>query len=481
MNLNRLKSAYSAESFRQQGHQLIDILADHLNTNINETNPKVIHWDTPKNELEFWKNFKNNDNPNHFFETLIKHSIKLHHPKYLGHQVTPPLPINGLSNLTTSILNNGMAVFEMGVAATAIEHLITNLLCKHLGYNTTSGGFLTSGGTLANLTAMLSARKAIVTNNVWNDGNKKQLGIMVSEQAHYCIDRAARIMGLGDLGIIKIPVGKDYKIDTTLLEKYYTKATTNNIEIFAIVGSAPSTATGIFDNLNSLAEFASSKNIWFHVDAAHGGGGIFSNKYKGLLNGISKADSVVIDGHKMLMMPATNTALLFKNKINARKTFTQKADYLLQSSTEDDWYNLAKQTFECTKTMMSAHWFSIISQYGTTIFDDFVTTLYDLAHVFTKVIKAHQNFEYFIKPMSNIVCFRYINPNLNNNQLNTINKTVRQHLLEDGEFYIVQTILNNVFYLRTTIMNPFTTENHFKTLLNTIENKALPLIKTKLS
>lgn len=478
MKLDLLRDAYNPEIFRAQGHELIDKLTKHLSDNLNGTAPKSNYWNAPEDELEYWKQYLEGGKSEDFFDNLIQHSIHLHHPKYIGHQINPTLPITGLTGLTMSVLNNGMGIFEMGVAGTSIERIITDLLCEKIGFSNTASGFLTAGGTLANLTAMLSARKAKVTEDIWKEGNTKKLGVMVSDQAHYCIERAVGIMGLGESGLIKIPTDSNFAIQIDALEHYYNDAKSNGIEIFALVGSAPSTATGVYDNLEALATFCKSKNIWFHVDGAHGGAAIFSKTYKHILKGIEYADSVVIDGHKMLMMPALTTALLFKDENHSYQTFSQKADYLLELSNEKEWYNLAKRTFECTKHMMSIHWYAAIKHYGVTIFDDFVTTLYHLGEVFAGILNGDANFEIAIQPMSNIVCFRYYDQELTNNQLDDINQTIRQELLKECEFYILQTKLNDITYLRTTIMNPFTTGDHFKELLSKIKEKAV-ILKTK--
>lgn len=469
MKKDLLRKAYDPEEFRTMAHQLVDQLADHLGNNIHEKSEKTITWNTPKDEHEFWTDYLKNGDSIELFPEVLNHTIHIHHPKYMGHQVAPPLPITALSAMVSSVLNNGMAVYEMGMAPTAMERIITDFICKKIGYHSKSNGFLTSGGTLANLTALLAARKAKLTHNVWNDGHKERLGIMVSEEAHYCVDRAARIMGLGEDGIIKIPATKKFALDTKQLETYYEKAQKAGIKIFAIIGSAPSTSTGVFDDLEVIAQFSLKHDIWFHVDGAHGGASIFSKTYKHMVNGIEMADSVVIDGHKMMMMPALTTALLFKDGTNSHATFSQKADYLLEQSAEEDWYNLAKRTFECTKTMMSLHWFTLLKTYGEDIFDDYVTSLYDLGHQFAEIIKKDKGFELAVQPMSNIVCFRYVNKALDNHILNRINEKVRQALLEDGEFYIVQTKLRGIHYLRTTLTNPFTTRNHLEALLNKIK------------
>ena len=472
MDTSLLKTAYSSGNFRKRGHELIDQLADHLEASLNERSNKVIQWNLPEDEYTYWKEFLGKGDASQLFPEIVKHTIHVHNPKYIGHQVCPPAPLASLSALISALLNNGMAVYEMGMAPSAIERVITEFICTKIGYDVNSRGFLTSGGTLANLTALLSARKAKVEHDVWNKGSNDDLGIMVCEEAHYCVDRAAKIMGLGEKGIIKLPATSGFSMDTSQLERYYQKARAEGITVFAIVGSAPSTATGIYDDLETIANFSNKHGLWFHVDGAHGGASIFSPKYKHTVKGIAHADSVVIDGHKMMMMPTITTALLFKDGNHSHATFSQKADYLLNQSEDEDWYNMAKRTFECTKTMMSIQWYTLLKTYGEGIFDEYLTTLYDLGQQFGEMLENNTQFDLAIKPMSNIVCFRYFDDSLNNSELNQLNKLIRQQLLEEGEFYIVQTKLRGIHYLRTTIMNPFTTTEHLKALLQKVKKIA---------
>ncbi|MFT6933936.1 MAG: L-2,4-diaminobutyrate decarboxylase [Maribacter sp.] len=475
MDKSLLHTVYDSEIFRKKGHELIDQLADHLEDKLQQKSSHTIHWNEPGKELAFWETFLEKGDKNQLFSEITKRTTYIHHPHYIGHQVTPTAPMTALTGMISSLLNNGMAVYEMGMSPSAIERVVTDVLCKKIGFDTTSGGFLTSGGTLANLTALLTARKANVATDIWNEGSEQPLGIIVSEEAHYCVDRAAKIMGLGERGIIKIPATNDFRMDTSLLEEQYKKAQDSGIHIFAIIGSAPSTATGMFDNLQEIADFARSKQLWFHVDGAHGGAAIFSPKYKTLLKGIDQADSVVIDGHKMMMMPALTTALLYKKSAHTNLTFSQKADYLLTESELEDWCNSGKKTFECTKTMMSIHWFTMLKLYGEEVFDAYVTHLFDMGQQFAHIIEQHPQFELAVTPMSNIVCFKYVDTKLSSAAQNEQNQAIRQALLEDGEFYIVQTKLRDIHYLRVTVMNPFTTETHFENLLTKICRLAIPV------
>jgi L-2,4-diaminobutyrate decarboxylase len=212
------------------------------------------------------------------------------------------------------------------------------------------------------------------------------------------------------------------------------------------------------------------------VDGAHGGAAIFSEKYKHTLQGIEMADSVVIDGHKMMMMSTITTALIFRDGIHSYSTFSQHADYLLQQSDDEDWYNLAKQTFECTKTMMSLQWFLLLKSYGEAVFDQNVTTLYDLGLDFGHKIDKDPKLQLAVNPMSNIVCFRYVDQSVSQDRLDEINQRIRQELLKEGNFYIVQTKIKGIQFLRTTIMNPFTTMDHLEELLTLIKQKGDAMI-----
>jgi L-2,4-diaminobutyrate decarboxylase len=466
-----LQQAFSPDIFRQNAHTLVDLLADYLESAQNQTLESVIPYQEPDESLAFWQaDYEQGaGNIDDFFKKTIEKSTHLHHPRYMGHQVTPPLPITAIASMLSGLLNNGMAVYEMGLVSNPLERILSELLAKKIGFDNNASGILTSGGTLANLTALLAARAA--KTDVWEEGNSgrhptEKLAVMVSEEAHYCIDRAARIMGMGSEGIIKIPTNEKRQIRTDLLEKYYNESIEKGFRVICIVGSACSTSTGSYDNLEEIATFAQKHGLWFHADGAHGGAVIFSEKYKHKVAGLDQADSVIIDWHKMLMTPALATALIFKRDEDAFKTFQQKAQYLWSNQESKDWFNSGKRTFECTKLMMSVKIYSILKVHGEQIFTDNVEYLHDLAEKFAILVKARLNFELAIEPESNIVCFRLTPSNIN---LNELNSAIRKQLLQEGKFYIVQTTLNDNIYLRVSLMNPLTTETDLNALLDEIE------------
>jgi L-2,4-diaminobutyrate decarboxylase len=466
-----LTTAYDPAQFRQLGHALIDQLADHLEAATTRTYEQAIPYHTPDEAYAHWLKDSQKpllNNPTSLFADVIAHSTRLHHPRYMGHQVSPVAPAAALAGLVSELLNNGSAVYEMGMAGNAIERVVIEHTARHVGYvPAESGGFITSGGTLGNLTALLTARAAL-PHDVWHEGyGSGRLAIIVSEEAHYCVDRAARIMGLGDAGVLKIPVDGQYKIRTDLLEATYLKAQAAGLTVFAVVGSGSSTSTGAHDDLAALGTFARAHGLWFHVDAAHGGGAFFSPTYRHLLAGAEQADSVVIDYHKLLMVPALATAVIYKRAADSHRTFQQRAQYLW-AGTGADWYNSGKRTLECTKFMVSLKVYTLLRLYGEDLFRENVDTLYGLSRTFAALIRQHPAFELATEPESNIVCFRYVGDG-NVPDLNALNQRIRAALLTDGRFYIVQTTLREQTYLRVSLMNPLTTEADLTELLNAVE------------
>ena len=204
MDNTLLQQAYDPEQFRQQGHQLIDRLADYLSQMQQSPHLAVLPWQSPEDKLFSWEadlSASPQNNLSQFFDRVLMESMHIHHPRYVGHQVSPPAPAAALAGFLSAFLNNGMAVYEMGPVSSVIERVVMKQVAAAIGYDEAGGGIMTSGGTLANLTALLAARQVKTDYQAWQQGTPEPLALLVSEEAHYCVDRAVKIMGWGDGGI----------------------------------------------------------------------------------------------------------------------------------------------------------------------------------------------------------------------------------------------------------------------------------------
>jgi L-2,4-diaminobutyrate decarboxylase len=295
---------------------------------------------------------------------------------------------------------------------------------------------------------------------------------MISDQAHYSIGRNVKIMGLGNGSIIKVPVGQGYRMNTDMLGQLKKEAEDKGIRVISVVASACSTATGTYDNLIAIADFCEEHDLWMHVDGAHGMGVLFSDKYRHLVRGVERADSVVIDFHKMLLVPALNTLIMFKNGERSFETFAQKASYLFKHSGKPAWYDSAIRTIECTKSSLGIVAYTALKYYRNGYYKEYIDSRYDLAALFAGIIKSESWLQLAAEPDSNIVCFRYAPEGADNEQLNRANSAIRDRIMKDGSFYIVQTELDGKIWLRVTIINPVTSEDDLRELIFKIRETA---------
>lgn len=463
-----LKNAYSADEFSQKGHQVIDMLAEQLRSSLSENPDKTIAWMSPEDQYQFWKkdfDAEEKEDLPELMKDIFSHSIRFHNKGYVGHQVAVTLPLTALTSALIGYLNNCTTVYELGMAGNAMEKVVIAHLAEKFGYDKQSTGFVTSGGSMGNLTALVTAR----TSSGIEEKDYHRLAVMVSGEAHYSVERAAKIMGIKSENILKVPVDENFSIRPELLEEIYQQAVSEGKIVFRIVGCACTTSVGAYDDLAAIADFAEKHQLWFHVDGAHGGAVIFSDKYKYLLKGIERSDSLILDFHKMMLVPPLSTAIIYNAGNRKVNEFSPKAAYLWQDQLSEEWYNSAKHTLECTKPLTIFHTYAIMRLYGDEIYRQNVDTLYDLGKEFAEMIKNEKNMELALEPRSNIVCFRYVKDGAD---ADAVNKKIAEELLKDGSYYVVSTQVRGKFYLRITLMNPLTDRKCLEELIAKVKKAA---------
>lgn len=465
---------FDPDVFRQQGHRMVDRLADYLQQSLGGGSMPVLPWTEPDALLSQWPaDFPETprERLGELLERVIAQSNHLHHPRYVGHQVTSPLPIAALCELASTLLNDAMAVYEMGPVGTVMERNVARWMGGRIGQPSGCDGIFTSGGSAGNLTALLAARATMAGYDVWTEGVRAgpPLAFLVSEQAHYSVKRAVQMMGLGQAGIVPVPADEACRMKPDALPHAMASARAAGAKVLGVCAGSCSTATGTFDPLEPVADFCAKEGLWLHVDGAHGASASLSPKYRHLVAGMGRADSVVWDAHKMLLMPALCTAVLFRDGRNSFHAFAQHASYLFADQRpEDEWYDGAIRTLECTKRMMIFPLYAALYCWGTRFFGEYVTKAFDLGRRFGEMVEAEKDFELPVKPDCNIVCFRWRPEGVSGKQLDDLQIAIRQRLIADGSFYLVKTALRERFYLRVTIINPATTENDLAELLKAV-------------
>lgn len=471
MDKKILEDMFSPTAFRDSGHALIQLLANYLGDNLHGNGP-VLDWQPPTKAIAQWQASL----PSHgtmsreqwlsaIQEKILSASLHIHHPRNLGHQVAPPLPMAALCDLVAALTNQAMAVYETGPSATMLERQVLSWLGELIGWSG-SEGVLTSGGAQANLTALLAARQVKAQGNVWRRGVEAspRLRILASEHAHYSVSRAAGIMGLGTDAVIKVPADAQGRMRMEALNAARAASINQGEHPFAVVATAGCTPTGSIDPLRSIGEFCREHGLWMHVDGAHGASALLSERHRQPLDGIALADSVVWDGHKLLFMPATVSAVIFREPQHSYAAFAQEASYLFQGDSEaDEAYNTSYRTLECTKRMMGLKLWSAFSLYGVTQLGGLIDQVFATTNRLAEKLQNTDGFELLMPPQTNIVCFRYQEHDA---------AALRQQLVESGAFHLTQVSLEGKVWLRTTLMNPFTGEDDLDALITAITEAA---------
>jgi L-2,4-diaminobutyrate decarboxylase len=420
-------------------------------------------------------------------QMVLQYGHHLHDPRYMGHQVPPAIPAAALFEVLGRGANQGAAVFEMAPFGTAAEKAVIEKLGQLIGWEPGEfAGIGTHGGTLANVTALLTARNVRYRNS-WKEGVSSvgsfKPAIMTSADSHYCVARACGVLGLGTSQLIKVPVDKERRMDLSQAEILLNSAREKGLEVFAIVGSACTTPTGSFDDLQGIAELARKHNLWFHVDGAHGASFLFSEKSKHLLKGIEAADSVAWDAHKMLFVPALCTYLLYREARHSWEAFSQEAPYLFDTKDPQGMaeFDGGLRTFECTKGALSLSLWGVWSLYGKGFLASLIDRAMDNTQELVTRVRESSDFEAAHEPECNIFCFRFLPSGKKEDKepLSELQRKIRKRLLAEGQGYITGTQIDGEYWLRVTVINPLTESRHLKSLLEKIRAIGIELSQLK--
>jgi len=462
---------YDAGFFRENADRIRDLIADELERTRNREGKVLVQKpiDEILRELDFDRLVaEGKGDLAALARVYLANCNRLRHPRYLGHQVAIPMIPSMFADLLNGMANNGMAVYEMGPAGSAVEKGVIRWMLRKLGWSE-GDGILTHGGSLGNLSALLAARARIYPES-WNDGMPAGAVILASDIAHYSVERAAAILGLGRGNVVKVPVDGALRIHVESLRRIFAEQVEAGREVLAVVANAGATANGAIDPLREIGDFCWNEGLWLHVDGAHAAAALLSPKHRPLLDGIELADSITWDTHKLLATSALACATLFRDKGTLEGTYEQHAPYLY-SEGEKPGEDLSLKTFECTKAPIGLKLFFNLAVVGEAGLAEHVDRLFDQTRRFYGLIAARPGFECFGPPQSNILLFRCGSDS-------ALQDRIRRKLVLDGDFYITRATVRRDSWLRLVIQNPFTEDSDIVALADRVEQLAKELLST---
>ena len=369
---------------------------------------------------------------------------------------------SALGDYIAAVGNRYAGISFGGPGAVKIENTLIAWMAKVMGYPATAHGNLTSGGSIANLIAITTARdhKEILPEKV------RSSVIYLTKQVHHCVQKAIRICGLEYAHIEYIPLDANFRMDVNALNERITQNKLDGLNPFLLVGSAGTTDTGAIDPMESLAAVCKSHDMWFHVDAAYGGFFILCEEHKDKFKGIELSDSLVIDPHKGLFLSYGLGTVLVKNKEALYKSHYYKANYMQDTIGYTEDISPADVSPELTKHFRGMRLWMPLRLFGLQPFIAGLSEKILLCRYFYEEIQK-LGFDVGPYPDLSVMIFKF--PAEEN--ATEINESIVEHVKQDGRVFLSSTNIDGVYWIR---LAPLAFRTHLDTIdtcLEVIGNK----------
>jgi glutamate decarboxylase len=438
-------------------------------------------------------------------DTVLDHSINTSSPSYMGH-MTSALPsfMRQLSRLVTA-LNQNVVKVETAKALTPYEReaiaMVHRLVfgrddafyAEHVQHRASTLGIVTSGGTVANLTALWIARNTALGPDgaflgieraglaaALEHRRARRAVVVGSALMHYSLEKGADLLGIGTDALIRVPIDRDGRVRIDEVQRTLAACRGRGDLVIAVVGVAGTTDTGAVDPLVELGAIAREAGIHFHVDAAWAGPTLFSSRHRHRLAGIELADSVTIDGHKQLYLPM-GIGMLALREPGAALVIEKQAQYIIRTDSAD----IGRRTLEGSRPGMALYLHAALHILGASGYAWLLDEGIRKAAWMADRLRAHAEFELLAEPQTNIVNYRYVPPPLRDKArqrglsrdeqaaIGQLNQRLQDRQKADGTTFVSRTTLRHTVHgddlpivsLRAVLASPLTTESHIERML----------------
>jgi aromatic-L-amino-acid/L-tryptophan decarboxylase len=408
-------------------------------------------------------------------DVICQYSRHNAHPRFLGYVSSPGTAVTAIGNMLAAAMNINVTCWRSAPSGTDLEHLTIDWLKQMLGYPADAGGLLTSGGSMATFAALGAARSAKAGVDVVRDGVAavgRRMCLYVSEEGHFSIAKAAGMLGLGESNVRPVKTDERLRMDLADLARMVEADLAAGHLPFCVVASAGTTATGAFDPLAELADFARRRNLWLHVDAAYGGFAALAPSARHLFAGISEADSVSLDPHKWLYLPVGCGCVLYKDPATARAAFSHGADYTRTIGLErDEAFAFWDYGPELTRPFRALDLWLLIKYAGAERLGQAIEENIGCAKYLEELVKASEDFEMLAPVELSIFCFRHV-PKGFTGDLNALNERILVELNRGGSTYLSNAQVRGRFALRGCVLNYRTTRADMERVLEDVRTAA---------
>ena len=460
---------------RRLGHLVADTVAHHLSTLRQQ--PAYATLDTASAErlLDASAPAHGTD-----FETLLAtlrddvfpHAAREPHPGFIAYVPSCPTFPAVLGDWLATGFNFFAGVWPVAAGPNEIELIVLEWFRQWLGMPGGTGGLLTSGGSGANLTAMIAARHRVTGGDA---SVIAKLTVYASDQTHSSVTRAAWLAGIPRQHVRLLPSDDAFRADVDELRDALARDRAAGLVPLMIVANAGTTNTGSVDPMHEIAELCERENVWLHVDAAYGGFAMLTEFGQRALAGIERADSVTLDPHKWLFVPFECGCLLVRDPPRLKAAFQIFPEYLADAQTGHEAVNFADYGEQLTRYSRALKVWMSVRYFGTDAIRDAIERAMMLARRLEERVRVTPTLEIVSPARFGVVCFRAHPDRVADTALDALNERVLTRVVGEGRYFISSTRLRGAFALRACILGFRTAEEDIDGLVHAVAEAARQL------
>jgi len=457
---------------RRLGHLVADTVAHHLAT-LREQ-PAYATLDTASAERLLGRDPPRTGTE---FETLLAtlrdrvfpHAAREPHPGFIAYVPSCPTFPAVLGDWLATGFNFFAGVWPVAAGPNEIELVVLDWFRQWLGMPQGTGGLLTSGGSGANLTAMIAARDGVTRGDA---SLIAKLTVYASDQTHSSVTRAAWLAGVPREHVRALPSDEEYRLRVDALRESIARDRAQGLEPLMVVANAGTTNTGSVDPMHDIAALCEREHVWMHVDAAYGGFAMLTDTGRDALAGIERADSVTLDPHKWLFVPFECGCLLVRDPARLKAAFQIFPEYLADAQTGHEAVNFADYGEQLTRYARAVKVWTSVTYFGTDAIRDAIDRGMTLARRLEQRLRETPGLEVVSPARFGVVCFRARPEALDGAALDALNEQVLARVVGDGRYFISSTRLRGAFALRACILGFRTAEQDIDGLVRATADAA---------
>jgi aromatic-L-amino-acid decarboxylase len=381
------------------------------------------------------------------FERAVPCSFNTAGPGYLAYIPGGGLFHAAVADLIADTVNRYVGVFAAAPALAQLEANVTRWLAEIVGYPVGARGLLTSGGSLANFTALVTARRERLPEDFLTGT------LYVSDQTHHSVAKAAILAGFPAAAVRAVPSDGARRIRLDALERMLAADRAAGRHPFLVVGNAGTTNTGAVDPLPALADLARRAGLWFHVDAAYGGFFALTERGRTVLAGLDRADSIVLDPHKGMFLPYGTGALLVRDGEALRRAHSFAAEYLPGAQEDRDLVDFHEISPELSRPFRGLRLWLPLQLLGIEPFREALDEKLDLARWLADELRDTPGFELVTEPELSLFAFRLHPPGAEEVELDALNRELLARVNAKNRVHLTATVLDRGFVLRACVLS----------------------------